>query len=85
MPTISMFYGIIVRMQAKDHNPPHIHAKYNEFIAVFNFDGEKTEGEFPHKQTRLIQAWIELHKDELLANWELAANGDEIFKIKPLD
>lgn len=42
-------------------------------------------GIFPKKQTRLVQAWIELHREELQADWDLAMNGEPLFKIKPLD
>lgn len=85
MPTISMFYGIIIRMYYVDHNPPHIHAYYNKHIASFDLDGKILEGHMPNKQAKLIQAWILLHKDELLANWEISKNSETPFKIKPLD
>ena len=85
MPTISMFYGIIVRMYNNgEHNPPHFHATYQGCNAVFNMDGELIDGEMPKKQLKLISAWAELHKDELLANWELAMNEEPLFKIDPL-
>ncbi len=85
MPTISMFYGIIVRMyNSGEHNPPHFHATYQEYNAVFNMDGELTDGEMPKKQLKLISAWAELHRDELLANWELAMNEQPLYKIDPL-
>jgi hypothetical protein len=47
-------------------------------------DGEVLAGNIPPKQRKLIQAWIELHRDELLADWELAQNGEEPFRIAPL-
>ena len=84
MPTICMFYGIIIRMYYIDHNPPHFHAFYGENVARFNFLGDIIEGELPDKQIKLIQAWIELHKNELEANWELAKNSERPFKILPL-
>ena len=72
MPIISMFYGIIIRMYLldnKQHSLPHIHAKYAEFEASITIkDGEIIAGELPRKQLRLVQAWVELYKDELLAN-----------------
>ena len=68
MPTISMFYGIIIRMYYVDHNPPHVHAYYSNKMARFDFDGKMLEGELPNKQVKLIQAWIELHKQELEAD-----------------
>jgi hypothetical protein len=88
MPLISMFYGIIIRMYLIDnqhHNLPHIHAKYAEFEASISIQsGEILAGELPRKQLRLVQAWIELHQDELMADWELAASGELPYKIKPL-
>ena len=88
MPTISVFYGIIIRMfliDNKHHHLPHIHAKYAEFEASIGIgDGEILSGELPRKQLRLVQAWIELHRDELMADWELAVSGENPYKIAPL-
>ena len=85
MPVISMFYGIIVRMYNNgEHSPPHFHAEYQGYHAVFGIDGELQKGEMPRKQAKLISAWAEIHKDELLANWELAINEEPVFKIEPL-
>lgn len=88
MPIISMFYGIIIRMFLIDnqhHNLPHIPAKYAEFEASISIeDGEILAGELPRKQLRLVQAWIELHRDELRADWELALVGENPYKIPPL-
>jgi hypothetical protein len=88
MPIISMFYGIIIRMYQIDnqhHNLPHFHAKYAEFEASIRIDdGEVLAGELPRKQLRLVQAWIELHRDELQADWELAVAGENPYKITPL-
>lgn len=55
-----------------------------DIIAVFNMEGELTEGEMPKKQLKLISAWAVLHKDELLANWELAMSEQPLYKIAPL-
>lgn len=85
MPTISMFYGIIIRMYNNgEHNSPHFHAAYQGYNAVFNMEGELTDGDMPKKQMKLIAAWAELHKDELLANWELAISEQPLYKIAPL-
>jgi hypothetical protein len=88
MPIISMFYGIIIRLYMIDnqhHNLPHIHAKYAEFEASIGIgDGEILAGDLPRKQLRLVQAWIELHRDELMADWELAVSGENPYKIEPL-
>lgn len=87
MPTISMFFGIIIRMYyaPKEHNPPHIHAYYQENKASIRIeDGETLNGALPPKQFKILQAWIEIHRDELIANWELCQNGEKPFKIAPL-
>ena len=85
MPTISMFFGIIIRMyNTGEHNPPHFHAFYQGYRAVFDMEGEILEGEMPKRQTKLIAAWAEIHKDELLANWELAMSEQPLYKIEPL-
>jgi hypothetical protein len=88
MPVISMFYGILIYMyyfDKKQHKMPHIHAKYQDEESVFNIlTGEILEGNLKQNKVRLVQAWIEIHKDELLADWELASNGEAIFKIDPL-
>ena len=88
MPVISMFYGLIVRMFFFDtdkHHVPHIHVEYGEFNAVFSIaDGEVLAGELPKAKLRLVQAWMEIHRDELLADWTLAVQGQEVFKIEPL-
>jgi hypothetical protein len=88
VPIISMFYGIIIRMFLLDnrhHKLPHIHAKYAEFEASINIsDGEILIGEMPKKQLRLIQAWVEIHRDELIADWELVSAGENPYKIDPL-
>lgn len=88
MPVISMFYGIMIRMyylENSEHNLPHIHARYAEFEVSISIDaGEVLAGYFPAKQLKLVQAWIELHKDELAANWILAQEGQQLYKIEPL-
>ena len=85
MPTISMFYGIVVRMYYDDHNPPHFHAFYGEYEGVFDFDGILMEGNMPNSKIKLIQAWALIHKDELIANWQLAQNSEILYNINPLN
>ena len=88
MPTISMFYGIIVRMLFIDthqHHLPYIHVEYQGMKAVVGIPGgELIEGNLPGKKLPLVQAWISIHEEELMANWSLAANGEPIFPIEPL-
>lgn len=84
MPIISMFYGIIIEMYFRDHNPPHFHAKYQGLEAVFDLDGNVLSGELPKPQMRMVRAWCEIHRDELLADWEMASTKNIAFKIEPL-
>lgn len=88
MPVISMFYGLIVRMFFFDtdkHHVAHVHIQYAEFNAVFSIaEGAVLAGELPAGKVRLAQAWIEIHREELLADWTLAVEGQEVFKIEPL-
>jgi len=88
MPTISMFYGIIVRMlfiDTQQHNLAHLHVEYQGEQAVITIpDGELLEGVLPPKKLRMVQAWIAIHEDELMADWALAVKGEPVFKIDPL-
>ena len=88
MPILSMFYGIVIRMyfyDNREHHSPHVHAEYSGEQAVFGIDdGEMLAGSLPSRKARLVQAWIEIHREELLANWQLAVNGEEVFKVEPL-
>ena len=88
MAVISMFYGIIISMYFFDnrqHNLPHIHVKYQEHNAVLSIpEGDIIAGNMPKKKLRLVQAWVYIHQDELIADWELASTGREIFKIEAL-
>ena len=88
MPVISQFYGILIYMYREiggHHNKPHIHVKYNEYQMSITIDGKKLDGNLPRKQEKLVDAWIELHKDELKAAWHALNNDGEIIKIKGLE
>jgi len=88
MAVISIFYGLIISMYYLDnkrHHLPHIHVKYQEMEAVFSINnGEILEGELPNNKRKLVEAWIEIHKEDLLADWSLAISGQNIFTIEPL-
>lgn len=87
MPTLSLFFGIIIRMYSEPngrHKMPHIHAQYQDNDAVFSLDGELIEGTMPNRQRKLIVAWMEIHHEDLLANWSLLQSGQEFFRIAPL-
>lgn len=88
MPLISQFYGILIYLYKEiggHHNKPHIHVKYNEYEASFSLNGDIIDGYLPPKQLKLVQAWIEIHKDELSASWYSYNNDGEIIKIKGLE
>ena len=88
MPTLSMFYGIIIHMQSETggkHHKPHIHCVYGEDEIVIALDGEILEGSIPKSKLKLVEAWMELHRDELTANWKLLSAGDRFYKIQPLN
>ena len=69
----------------KKHHLPHIHVKYQEDEAVYSInDGQLLEGSLPSSKNKLVLAWIEIHREDLLADWQLASQGQQIFKIDPL-
>jgi hypothetical protein len=80
MPTIAIFFGIIVRMWHDDHPPPHIHVEYQGFEALVTIEtGLVSQGELPRKVATIVRDWCLLHQAELLNNWEKAQH------FKPLD
>ena len=84
MPVLSRFYGIVIRMYflQSEHNPPHIHAIYNEDVAVIDFtNGKLLDGHLPAKAMSMVQEWIALYKDVLMDIW----NTQEFRKIPPLE
>jgi hypothetical protein len=88
MPVISMFYGVIVSLYFQDdrrHHRPHIHVKYqNEEAVVAIPEGEVLEGGLPPGKMKVVLGWVEIHREELLADWELAVSGQQPFRIEPL-
>jgi hypothetical protein len=88
MPEISRFLGIVITMYAEAgerHNTPHFHARYGEYRAVFSIaTGDLLVGSLPKTQLRLVQAWIELRRSQLEADWGLLITGHTPDKIPPL-
>lgn len=88
MAELSRFYGIIVRMYPEadvPHHRPHFHAYYQEHAASISLDTiELIAGGLPRKQQRLVEAWAELHREELQAAWQLLLDGDAPARIDPL-
>ena len=86
MPEISRFFGIIIQMYGNDDVPPHFHTLYGEYRAVIEIEtGELLQGYLPSKQLKFVQVWSEIHKEELLENFNsLRAEKQTFKKIKPL-
>ena len=88
MPSISLFYGIVVYMYYKDfekYHLPHIHVKYQEYTATISItNGEILSGKLPNKQLKMVQVWIDIHQEDLLLNWDLAVAGETPYRIEPL-
>ncbi len=88
MPVISMFYGIIIRMfyfDAERHKSPHIHVQYGSQKAILRIpDGKILSGKVSSTKLKLVHAWMEIHREDLLADWKLAMEGQALFKIQPL-
>ncbi len=85
MPEISIFFGIRITMNFNEHNPPHFHVQYAEHKASVLIDSCIIEsGHLPSKQLKIVLAWCEIHKDELMQNWELLRSGKPASKIEPL-
>lgn len=88
MPELSRFFGIVIRMfleAGAQHHVPHFHAYYGEHVGVFSIDPtEQIAGGLPKRQQRLVEAWAELHRDELMNDWELLQSGRKPQQIKPL-
>jgi hypothetical protein len=85
MPTISMFRGIKVYINWREHNPPHFHASYGgEEVTVLIEELEVLEGSIPSKQMKMLLGWAAYHQEELMENWRLAERQQELFAIDPL-
>lgn len=86
MPTVSVFFGIVIRMFFDDHNPPHFHAEYQGDKAVFDFRGNILRGEIGSRTAvKLIREWVDLHVNELQQNWDDMQQGLAFKRIDPLD
>jgi uncharacterized protein DUF4160 len=88
MPEISRFFGIIIRMYVElgaPHHHPHLHAYYQNTVGIFRIDEiEMIEGTLSRREQRLVEAWMVMHQNELLENWERLQSGELPLKIAPL-
>ena len=86
MPTISVFYGIIVQMFWRDHAPPHFHALYGEYEVLVNINTLTVlQGSMPTRALALVLEWAEIHQEELFEDWNLCVNQKNPKKIAPLN
>lgn len=85
MPTISMFRGIKIFMNWREHQPPHFHATYGGEEATISIkELEVIQGSLPNKQLKMVLGWAAFHQEELMENWNLAEKMQELFAIEPL-
>lgn len=84
MPEISSFYGILIYMYICDHQPPHIHVKYNEYYCTISIEDGVVKGSLPRRALRLVFEWLDIHKVELMENWRLLQDFEQPNNIEPL-
>jgi len=88
MPELSRFFGIVIRMYLEagtQHHTPHFHAYYQDEVGVFGIEPvELIAGSFPKRQQRFVEAWAELHQNELTADWKRLQQGKAPLPIDPL-
>ena len=85
MPEISRFLGIVIGIFYSEHGIAHFHAVYGEHEISVEVESGRIHGQFPARALRLVLEWAELHKGELLENWELARQGLPLKRIAPLE
>lgn len=85
MPEISRFYGIIIRLRYNDHPPPHIHVRYGGQDATIDIATGRVQGEMSKHALQLVWTWLDLHRDAIEENWELARRQEPLKSIPPLD
>lgn len=86
MPTISEFFGIVIRMYYQDHAPAHFHAYYGECNAVVEIETLRVrEGRLPRRALGLVVEWAIEHREELLEDWRLAQAHQPLRKVAPLE
>lgn len=85
MPEISRFYGIVISLFWKDHNPPHVHFTYGDYECSISVIDRVVDGQAPAKVIAKVNSWIDLHEQEILSLWEKAQSGESIGKVPPLN
>lgn len=85
MPELARFFGIIIYMNWRDHNPPHIHALYGDDEALISLDGALLAGGLPRRALSMVYEWLAIHRIELVANWQLAQQRHPLRPVEPLE
>jgi hypothetical protein len=86
VPTISAFFGIVISMYWRDHNPAHFHARYGDFEALVRIDTlEVIRGSLPKRALALVLEWASEHRVELNEDWELCRALATPKPISPLE
>jgi hypothetical protein len=84
MPEVSRFYGLIIYMFYNDHNPPHFHVTYQGYEAVISIIDGEVKGTMPRRALNLVYEWLDLHRKDLMENWQLMEQRKTLKKIAPL-
>jgi hypothetical protein len=85
MPTISVFYGIVIQMFWNDHAPPHFHALYGRYEAIVEIETLRVaRGSLPRTAMALVFGWAEDHRPELMENWKRCRSHQMPIRIAPL-
>ncbi len=85
MPIICRFFGIVIYLLWRDHNPPHFHARYGDGEIIVEIETGKVTGNIPQRALNMIQEWRGQHKEELLVDWKLAEQNKPLVRISPLE
>jgi Domain of unknown function (DUF4160) len=84
VPEISRFYGIVIEMRFREHGTPHFHARCGGYEISVDISDGTTRGDFPQAKLKLVRQWLALHQNELMLNWDLAAQHLAPRYIDPL-
>jgi hypothetical protein len=85
VPELSRFLGIVIYMLYDDHRPPHFHAEYGEYKISVEINTGVLQGRFPRRALDAVMEWYNIHREELLADWNLAERHQPMQKIPPLE
>lgn len=85
MPELARFFGIVIYVNWRDHNPPHVHALYGDQEALVSLDGAVLAGGLPRRALSMVHEWLAIHRTELVANWQRAQQRQALQPVEPLE